>query len=865
MESEYESESESDSETEDVPRLAPHDKNFTHLFRWLLIFLLSWQIAHCISAVAMNELLTSIATAFSVAKTLVSSPAAIGLSAFPVSLFVAYRYLGIERDTFVKYALCPKCLSLYDYDHMLKANPDGSVRVKRCTYVEFPDHPQRNRRLSCSSPLVRVVHHSNGTKRLYALHCYVRKSLKDALQRILLRKNIHLQLESWRKRNMPVGFYGDVYDGRVWKHFVDELLHKKRTLALMLNFDFFQPFKHCTDSIGAIYLVLVNLPRKERYKRENVILAGLIPSLESEPNTLNTFLSPLISELQDLWKGIRMYTSESPSFKVLVRGALICAACDIPAARKVCGFKGHNANHGCSRCFIFFPGPITKKDYSGFDRENWPPRDIDKHRTISKKIKHAKTLQARNDLEVANGMYYSIMSELEYFNPILHTIIDPMHNLFLGTAKKIFKKIWIPRGLLKEKELKEIQARVDCVAVPSTIGRIPRKIASAFGGFTAEQWLNWTLVYSLYALRGLIGKEHYECWRSFVLACRLLTLPVLSDIDIKKADLLLLNFCRKVEILYGKQEITPNMHLHGHLSECIHDYGPMFGFWLFSFERYNGMLGKFPNNQKHIEVQLMRRFETEMQLHTLSLPQMFQDQFFHLLESVTGGVHDKDKCLDEPQIKFGLYCLSNSDFRDDSTHLLLKESVWRVSNRWKMKLLSSSELICFSRVLHHLFKDQDFIPQIDHLPKQIRCYQRIEFGSEVYSVHNDSRYGRHSNILARWAGDAGDIETKSDLRPGTIRQIFVYKFRTDKGETYSIPFAQVAWYRYHPNKALYGNGLDLWHRDSHEAYGSSSYIPIACINSKFAPAYGSIRTDGGCHPNFESVMFVCPLRSKHFV
>lgn len=105
----------------------------------------------------------------------------------------------------------------------------------------------------------------------------------------------------------------------------------------------------------------MNLPRKERYKRENVILAGLIPPLESEPNTLNTFLSPLISELQDLWKGIRMYTSESPSVKVLVRGALICAACDIPAARKVCGFKGHNANHGCSKCFKFFPGPITKK------------------------------------------------------------------------------------------------------------------------------------------------------------------------------------------------------------------------------------------------------------------------------------------------------------------------------------------------------------------------------------------------------------------------------------------------------------------------------------------------------------------------
>ena len=102
-----------------------------------------------------------------------------------------------------------------------------------------------------------------------------------------------------------------------------------------------------------------------------------------------------------------------------------------------------------------------------------------------------------------------------------------MHNLFLGTAKRIFKKIWIPKGLLKEKELKEIQAQVDSMIVPSTIGRIPKKITSAFGGFTAEQWMNWTLVYSLYALRGLIPEEDYKCWESFVLACRLLSLPVL--------------------------------------------------------------------------------------------------------------------------------------------------------------------------------------------------------------------------------------------------------------------------------------------------------------------------------------------------
>lgn len=119
----------------------------------------------------------------------------------------------------------------------------------------------------------------------------------------------------------------------------------------MINVDWFQPFKHCTDSIGAIYLVIVNLPRNERYKCEDLILAGLIPSIDTEPNTLISFLSPLVSDLQELWKGVRFYTSESPRYKVLVRGAFICAACDIPAAKKLCGFKAHNANRGCSECF----------------------------------------------------------------------------------------------------------------------------------------------------------------------------------------------------------------------------------------------------------------------------------------------------------------------------------------------------------------------------------------------------------------------------------------------------------------------------------------------------------------------------------
>ena len=47
---------------------------------------------------------------------------------------------------------------------------------------------------------------------------------------------------------------------------------------------------------------------------------------------------------------------------------------------------------------------------------------------------------------------------------------------------------------------------------------------------------------------------------------------------------------------YGKSIITPNMYLHCHMAECVKDYGSVYGFWCFSYEWYNGILGSFPTN-----------------------------------------------------------------------------------------------------------------------------------------------------------------------------------------------------------------------------------------------------------------------------
>ena len=58
-----------------------------------------------------------------------------------------------------------------------------------------------------------------------------------------------------------------------------------------------------------------------------------------------------------------------------------------------------------------------------------------------------------------------------------------------------------------------------------------------------------------------------------------------------------------------------------HLKECIFDYGPVYGFWCFSYERFNGILGKFHITKHSISITMMRKFLLEKQItHSEYLP-----------------------------------------------------------------------------------------------------------------------------------------------------------------------------------------------------------------------------------------------------
>ena len=88
----------------------------------------------------------------------------------------------------------------------------------------------------------------------------------------------------------------DVMDGKVWSEF-EPFLSQPWSFALMMNIDWFQPFKHVQYSVGVIYLTIMNLPRHLRYKREFMMIVGIIPGPKEPPLNVNSYLKPLVKEL----------------------------------------------------------------------------------------------------------------------------------------------------------------------------------------------------------------------------------------------------------------------------------------------------------------------------------------------------------------------------------------------------------------------------------------------------------------------------------------------------------------------------------------------------------------------------------------
>ena len=112
------------------------------------------------------------------------------------------------------------------------------------------------------------------------------------------------------------------------------------------------------------------------------------------------------------------------------------------------------------------------RDYSGYVEENWLRRDGVAHRhsfdQVAKKTTQTGILAAESKYRV----HYSVLLALPYFDAVRFTVVDVMHNLFLGTGKRMFQ-LWVQNDILSKHNLAILEKHISTFHVPSYVGRLP--------------------------------------------------------------------------------------------------------------------------------------------------------------------------------------------------------------------------------------------------------------------------------------------------------------------------------------------------------------------------------------------------------
>lgn len=367
------------------------------------------------------------------------------LADFPRDLRTAESTFQLEGKRLI-YAVCPNPSCHRTYQPTFEDGSPIPNYPSTCSYRQFSGGKRCKEQLLRS----RIV---GGKEIMVPIKPFLSFDFKDWVSRLLSRPGFEERMDaSWTDASVPPSDYHkmqDIFDGQILREFKGldgkhfSLGGNEGRYVFSLCVDFFNPLMNKQagkkSSIGIISLVCLNLGPELRYKPENMFLAGIIPGPNEPPLTaLNHYLTPLVSELLEFWHpGVQFSRTHKFPGGRLVRCALICVVCDLPAARKTGGFAASSHNHFCAICHC----TRKKQGYNNLNYGSWERRTNDDCRQAAELYMSASDSKERDRILGETGVRWSELLRLPYFDPSRFIVVDAMHNLFLGLIQEHFQGI----------------------------------------------------------------------------------------------------------------------------------------------------------------------------------------------------------------------------------------------------------------------------------------------------------------------------------------------------------------------------------------------------------------------------------------
>ena len=131
------------------------------IFGLTVAFLLNFRAFYNISDHAVALLLKFFKYIFLLIGSMFNIPELNEKAHLPQSINGCYSFTNLDPDPYQVYVVCPKCHMLYDQSvQSLTVGTSINPESKKCSFVEFPEHPQSRYREPCNT--TKVQYQKNG-------------------------------------------------------------------------------------------------------------------------------------------------------------------------------------------------------------------------------------------------------------------------------------------------------------------------------------------------------------------------------------------------------------------------------------------------------------------------------------------------------------------------------------------------------------------------------------------------------------------------------------------------------------------------------------------------------------------------------
>lgn len=378
-------------------------------------------------------------------------------------------------------------------------------------------------------------------------------------------------------------------------------------LPLIVNTDGAKVYRSCSDSLWLIQAYQGYMPPNKRFIPSNIMIIAARFG-KNKPN-MRDFFFPFLRELRDIYyKGGLKVSHNGETFHFMP--FIFSACCDLPAKADLLGMVTHSGRFSCSYCFNEGKSVKVENKKTSVIRYLKGDYNLRSHEDFIKTYGH---LNSATSVAPINGIKtMSCMISAIEFDLVNSFAIDHMHCADSGVMKKLLD-MWLnsknhpkPYYIKKKNQVLLSKRLVDLKPV-SEISRKPRSIFIR-GEFKANELRSLMLYFLRFALTGLIDTKYVRHFQLFSSAIYILLKDNITLNDIEYAQLNLNKFVDSFEDIYGKENITMNVHLLRHLPNAVKKLGPLWANSAYGFEATNGVVVKSNTSKKDMVHQLAWKY-----------------------------------------------------------------------------------------------------------------------------------------------------------------------------------------------------------------------------------------------------------------